>query len=186
MDLALEARCSGHSFGQLADRQIHTRAHIEELLLFGSRLPAFQRKHAGLAQIIHMQKFPHGGAAAPTSHRGGVSLGRFVEAADQCWQYVAVGGVVVVARPIEIGGHQADGIKAVLPPQCLTQLDAGDLGDRIPLIGGLQGPGEQRFLADRLLGELGVDAAAAQKQQAAHAAAPGRFDHIGLDLEVVE
>ena len=109
-----------------------------------------------------------------------------MEAADQRRQHVAVGGVVVVSRAIQIGGHQADGIKAVLPAQRLTKLDAGDLGDRIPLIGGLQGPGEQRFLADRLLGELRVDAAAAQKQQAPHAAAPGRFDHVGLDLEVVE
>ena len=107
---------------------------------------------------------------------------------------MAVGGVVVVARLIQIGRQllrrrlrlQADRIKAVLPAQRLTQLDAGDLGDRVPLIGGLQGPSEQRFLANRLLGELRVDAAAAQKQQAPHAAAPGRFDHISLDLEVVE
>ena len=107
---------------------------------------------------------------------------------------MAVGGVVVVAGAIQIGGQllrrrlrlQADGIKAVLPAQGLTQLDAGDLGDRIPRVGGLQGPGEQCFLADRLLGELGVDAAAAQKQQAPHPGAPGRFNHIGLDLEVVE
>ena len=35
---------------------------------------------------------------------------RFVETADQRRQHVAVGGVVVVARPIQIGG-----IKAVLP-----------------------------------------------------------------------
>jgi hypothetical protein len=107
---------------------------------------------------------------------------------------VAVGGVVVVARAIQIGGQllrrrlrlQADGIKAVLPAQRLTQLDAGDLGDRIPLVGGLQGPGEQRFLANRRLGEPGVDEAAAEKRQPPHAPAPGRFNHVGLDLEVVE
>ncbi len=107
---------------------------------------------------------------------------------------MAVGGVVVVARAVEIGGQllrrrlrlQADGIKAVLPAQRLTQLDAGDLGDRVPLIRGLQRASEQRFLTDRLLSELGVDAAAAQKQQAPHPGAPGRFNHVGLDLEVVE
>ena len=74
----------------------------------------------------------------------------------------------------------------MLPAQRLTQLDAGDLGDRVPLVGGLERAGEQRFFADRLLGELRVDAAAAQKQQAPHPGAPGRFDHVGLDLEVVE
>ena len=107
---------------------------------------------------------------------------------------MAVGGVVVIPRAIQMGGQllrrrlrlQADGIKAVLPAQRLTQLDAGDFGDRIPLVRGLQRAGEQSLLADRLLGELGVDAAAAQKQQAPHPRAPGRFDHVGLDLEVVE
>jgi hypothetical protein len=75
-----------------------------------------------------------------------------MEAADQGSHHMAVRGVVVITGPIEIGGHQADRIKAVLPAQRLTQLDASDLGDRIPLISGLQGPGEQRFLANRLLG----------------------------------
>ena len=74
----------------------------------------------------------------------------------------------------------------MLPAQRLTQLDAGDFGDRLPLIRGLQLAREQRLLADRLLGKLRVDAAAAQKQQAPHAAEPGRFDHMVLDLEVVE
>ena len=141
-----------------------------------------------------MQKLPQGGAAAPAGHAGVAALGRFVETEDQGRQHVAVGGVVIVARAIEVGGQllrrrlrlQADGIKVVLPAQRLTQLDAGDLGDRIPLVRGLERPGEQRFLADRLLGELRVDAAAAQKQQAPHPGAPGRFDHVGLDLEVVE
>ncbi len=109
-----------------------------------------------------------------------------VEAADQGRQHVAVGGVVVVARSIEVGGHQADHVNTVLLAQRRTELEAGDLGYRIPLIGGLQLPGKQGFFLDRLLGEFGVDAAAAQKQQPPHATAPGRFDHGRLDLEVVE
>ena len=80
-----------------------------------------------------------------------------MEVVDQGWQHVAVGGVLIISPAIEVCG-QADGIKAVLPAQRLTQLDAGDLGDRIPLVRGLERPGEQRFFADRLLGELGVDA----------------------------
>ena len=174
------------------DREIHAGAHIEKLLLVRPGLPVVQGKHAGLAQIIHMQKLPQGRAADPAGHAGVAALGLFVEAADQCRQHVAIGGVVIVARAIQIGGQllrrrlrlQADRIKAVLPAHRLTQLDAGDLGYRIPLIGGLQRPGEQRFLADRLLGELGINAAATQKQQAPHTAAPSRFDHVGLDLRL--
>ncbi len=99
---------------------------------------------------------------------------------------MAVCWVVVVAGPVEVGRHQADGIKAVLAAQGLTELDARDLGDGIPLIGGFERPGEQGFLTDGLGGELGIDAAAAQKQQAANARAPGGFDHMGLDLEIVK
>jgi hypothetical protein len=40
--------------------------------------------------------------------------------------------VVVVARAIEVGGHQADRIKAVLLAQGFAELDAGDLGDGVP------------------------------------------------------
>ena len=194
VDLALEARCGRPSFGELTDREIHAGAHIEELLVVRPRLPVLQRKHAGLTQIIHMQELAQGGASTPACHAGVAALSCFVETANKDRQHVAVGGVIVVARAIQIGGQlhlrrlriQSDGIKTVLPAQRLTQLDAGDLGDRIPRVGGLQGPGEQRLLADRLLSELGVDAAAAQKQQTPHPGAPGRFDHIGLDLEVVE
>ena len=171
MDLALEAGglSLSHRLRQITDREIHAGAHIEKLLIVRPGLPVVQGKHAGLAQIIHMQELPQGGAGAPAGHAGVAALNRFVEAADQGRQHVAVGGVVVVARAIQIGGQllrrrlrlQADGIKAVLPAQRLIQLDADDLGDCIPLVGRLQGPGEQRFLADRLLGELRVDAAAA-------------------------
>ena len=95
-------------------------------------------------------------------------------------------GLVVVARAVEVGGHQADGIEAVLLAQGAAELDAGDLGGGIPLIGGLQRTGEQGLLADRLLGELGIDAAAAKEQQAQAAMPPGAFDHVVLDLEVLE
>ena len=113
-----------------------------------------------------------------------------MEAADQRRQHMAVGGVVVFARPVKVGGQllrrrlrlQADRIQAVLLVQRLAQFDAGDLGDRVPLIGGLQRSGEQRLFSDRLLSELRVNAAAAQEQQPPHSRAPGRFDHMGLDL----
>ena len=61
-----------------------------------------------------------------------------MKAAQQGGQHMAVGGVVVVAWPIKIGGHQADRIKAVLTPQSLTEFDATNFGDRIPRVGRLQ------------------------------------------------
>ena len=44
----------------------------------------------------------------------------------------------------------------------------------------------QRFFLDRLLGELRVNAAAPKRQQVPHPGTPGRFDHVGLDFEVLQ
>ena len=76
---------------------------------------------------------------------------------------MAVGGVVVVPRAIQIRRHQADRVEAMLATQSLTQLDTTNLGDGIPLVGGLEGPGEQRLFANRLVCELRVNSTAAQK-----------------------
>ena len=88
-DLAAEARGSRHSFSQLADRQIHPRAHIEVLDVIGAGLPVLQGKHAGLAQIIHMQNSRSGvpvpqqvteGALASTASQKRRQLGKKVDA----------------------------------------------------------------------------------------------------------
>ena len=112
------------------------------LELIGSGLPLLEGENAGVAQVVHMQKFAQGRARAPAGHAGLASCLGCVEAANQAWQHMAIGGVVVIARAIEIGGHQADRIEAHLLAQGAAKFDAGDLGDRIPLVGGLQGTGE--------------------------------------------
>ena len=72
-----------------------------------------------------MQELLQGTARSLAGHVGVAPFSRFVETADQRRQHVAVGGVVVVAGPVIVRGHQANGIKAVLPVQCLKQPDAG-------------------------------------------------------------
>ena len=73
-----------------------------------------------------------------------------MEATDQGRDDVAVFRVVIVARAVEIGGHGADGVKAVLLPVGLTHPDAGNLGQRIGVIGGFQRAGQQVFFLDGL------------------------------------
>ena len=51
----------------------------------------------------------------------------FMEATNQRRQYMAVIRVVVVARPVEVSGHQADRIKAMLLAQGFAGFDASDL-----------------------------------------------------------
>ena len=70
-----------------------------------------------------------------------------VKPADQRGDDVAVFGMIIVAGAVEIGRHHADEVGAVLAAIGLGQLDAGDLGDRIGLVGRLQRPGQQRILA---------------------------------------
>ena len=84
-----------------------------------------------------MQKLPPRGARAPTGHAGSIGFLRLMEAANQGSHHMAVGGVVVITRAIEVGGHEADRIKTVLLAQGLTKLDPSNLGNRIPLVGGL-------------------------------------------------
>jgi len=50
--------------------------------------------------------------------------------------------VVVVVWPVQVRGHRADEIGPILAPIGLAELDAGDLGDGVPLIRRLEGPGQ--------------------------------------------
>ena len=46
--------------------------------------------------------------------------------------------VVVIAWPVKVRRHGGDEVAAVLLAIGLAQLDAGDLGDRIPFVGRLE------------------------------------------------
>ena len=60
-----------------------------------------------------------------------------MKATDQRSQHMTVIRVIVIARPIQIGGHQADRIKTVLLTQGFAELDTGNLGDCVALVSGL-------------------------------------------------
>ena len=82
---------------------------------------------------------------------------------DQRRQHMAVGEMIVISRPIEIGRHQADRIKAILLAQGLTEFDAGNFGNRVPLICRLQCTCEKRIFLNRLFGKLRINTATTQK-----------------------
>ena len=54
--------------------------------------------------------------------------------------------IEIVARPVQIRRHRRDEIAAVLPAIRLAQLDAGDFGNRVRLVGRLEPAGEQILL----------------------------------------
>ena len=116
--------------------------------------------------------------------RGSLPDFGFVEFPDERGQDMGGLRIVVVVRPVQVRGHGADEVAAVLPAVGLAHLDAGDLGDGIPLVGGFQRAGEEVFLLQRLGGELGINAGAAEEEQFLHAGLPGAVDEVVLDLEV--
>ena len=118
---------------------------------------------------------------------GGIALhrqGGEVILADHRRDDMAVLEVVVVPRPVEIGGHQRAVACAVLAVVGLAQLDAGDLGHRIGLVGGLEHAGEQLPLVHGLRGVFGIDAGTAEKEQILDPGTVGGIDDVDFDLQV--
>ena len=98
---------------------------------------------------------------------------------------VAGGEVEIVAGAVEVGRHRADEVGAELAAIGLAQLDAGDLGQGVPLVGGLQRAGEEVFLPDRLGAIARVDAGAAEEQELGDADRVGGADQVELDAQIV-
>lgn len=108
-----------------------------------------------------------------------------MELAQQRRDDVAVFRVVVVARAVQIGRHHRQILRAVLAVVAPAHFDAGDLGERIGPVGGLQRTGQQAVFAHRLRRHLRVDAAGTEEHEAGHAVLPRAVDHVGLDRQVV-
>ena len=138
----------------------------------------------GSGHVVHIQKLAFWGAGSPDDHFGRARLLSLVKATNQCRDDVAVLRVVVVARAIEVGGHYAAVVAAMLAVVAFAQLDSGYFGNGIGLVGGLQGAGQQGALRHGLLRHARVDATGAQEQQLLHVMDVGCVDDVGLHHEV--
>ena len=107
-----------------------------------------------------------------------------MELADQRRDDMAVVGVVVVVRAVEVGGHHGEEFGAVLAVVAPAHLDAGDLGQGIGPVGRFERAGEQAVFLERLRGQPGVDAAGAEEQQAGGVVRVGGVDDVGLNGQV--
>ena len=193
-DVAPIADDPGNGFGQLPDGDVVPATHVDvaEHRLGVLPVGGLRQVHdvqAGGSHVVHVQKFAPGRAGSPDGDAGRVAGLGLMEAANERWDYVRVFRVVVVARAVEVGGHDATVVHpvagAVLAVVALAQLDAGDLGDGVGLVGGFQPAGEQGVFAHGLRGQLGVDAARTEEQQLLYAVAEGRVDDVGLHHQVL-
>ena len=74
---------------------------------------------------------------------------------------------------------------AVLLAVVLAELQAGDLGDGVGLVGRLKRGGEQAFLRHRLGGLAGIDAGAAKEEESLHTLLPSGMDRVVGDRQVL-
>jgi hypothetical protein len=180
-ELTFEAHHLDHGFGQGADGDVGARADVDQR----AAVTLLHQVHARIGQVIGIEELAQGRARAPHHQFAVATLLGLMRLADQRRQHVAVVEVVVVVGAVQVGRHDADVLPAVLIVVGITQLDAGDLGDGVGLVGGLQRAGEQVIFFQWLGGQLGVDAAAAQEHQALHARLVRGVDQVGLDHQVL-
>src|SRR5262249_4743365 len=94
-------------------------------------------------------------------------------------------GMKVVAGAVKIGRHRRYEIAAMLAAVGLTKLDAGDLGDRVRLVGRLQRSRQQRRFGDRLWSFTRIDARRAEEQKFFDTRVVRSMDDVGLNKQIV-
>ncbi len=113
--------------------------------------------NAGRGHVIHVQEFAHRRAAAPHHHIRCVLGSRLVETTQQRRDHVRVARVEVIVRPVQVGRHHRAIVTVVLTVVGLAQLDPGNFGNRVRLVGCFQRPLQQFALGDRLFRHFRVD-----------------------------
>ena len=98
---------------------------------------------------------------------------------------MAVGGVIVVVGAVEVGGHDADVVGAVLAVQELAVLQTGDFRQRISLVGLFQLTGQQAAFLHGLRRHAGIDAGGAEELQLLAAILPCSVDDVHLQRHIV-
>ena len=212
-DLAVIADEAGDLFGQFADGHVRAGADVDQgggvgvqadVDAGGGHVVDVQELAPGRAGAPEQDARRDGGMGGNAealldllgdrAEAGGVAgdagpvlgLGEFrqVEFADQGGQDVGGLQVEIVVRAVQVGGHDRDEGGAVLPVVGVALFHAGDFGDGVRRVRRLQRAGEQGVFPDRLGGEFGVDAGAAQEDQPPDPVELGLVEDVGLDHQV--
>ena len=142
-NLASKANCLSNGLGHFGNGHICAAAHIDVALhgagmLVVNRFGQVHHMHTGCGHIVHIQKLSAGGAIAPNFNAGCVGQLGLVKAPEERWDDVAIFRVVVIARAIQVGWHDASVVhamtRAVLTVVAFTQLDACNFGNGLGLI----------------------------------------------------
>lgn len=181
VNIAFKAHNPGNKTSDLNNADVGAAAHVD---VFKIRV-VFQQEYAGFGHVVHMQEFAQGVASAPDGHLFGSRQLGFAKAPDQRRDHMAVFRMIIIAWAVQIGGHGADRIKAILLAVCLAHLDSRDFRQGVCVVGGFQRSGEQASFLDRLGAHLGVEARRSEKQQLPAVIAAGAVNDVILYLQVL-
>src|SRR5713101_9724143 len=89
--------------------------------------------------------------------------------------------IEIVIRPVKIGGHGGNEIRAKLACICLTKLNTGDLSYCVSFISWLQRSTQQSCLRNRLRRILRIYAGTAKKKKLTHPSFVSCVDDVVLN-----
>ena len=178
---ALKAYNTGHHFRQRFDRYLLASAGIDG---FVAAIIVHQEE-AKVGKVVDIQEFAQRAAIAPANHLFKMLLLGLVETTNQSREDMAMLGVVVVVRAVEVGGHHADEVGAILSVEIFAILKTADFGEGVGLVGGFQAAGEEAGLRHGLRGETRIDAAAAKELEFLHTMTPSGIDNIHLEHHIL-
>ena len=165
MDLAVEAGGLGDEMGQFRNADLFTAAQVYRIR---SVIP-FQCCDDPFGTIPREQELTRGLAGAPHDNFVVAGVDRFDALADERRNDVRRARVEIVARPIQVGRQQVDGVEAVLLAVRLRLDEQHLLGQAIRRVGFLGVTAPQVFLAEGHRRELGVGADGADGDELLHA-----------------
>ena len=150
------------SLGQFTDGAVHTGAHVDMRqhwlgIFLQHFLSQLHHVDTGRRHIVDMQKFTHWRPASPHHHIRRILLASLMKAAQQRRDHMRITRMKVVMRSVQIGRHHRAIITAILSVIRFAQLDTGNFGNRIRLIGRFKCPLQQFTFGDWLGGLLGIN-----------------------------
>ena len=143
------------------------------------------QEHAQVCQIVNIQELAQRRTVAPTGHILRSAFLRLVETADQRRKNVAVCGMIVVVRSIEIRRHDADVIRTVLSVQKLAVFQSRDLCQRVCFVCFFQLACQQAAFFHGLRRHSRINAGRSEELQLLAAVFPRGMNHVHLEDHVV-
>ena len=168
-------------FGEGTDGELLTCAGIDSLVA----TVVVHQEDAEIGEVIDIEKLTQRASIAPAGDTLCPTLLGFVEPTDKGGKDMGMLGMVVIVGAIEVSGHDADIVGAILAVEELAVFESANLGQSIGLVGFLKGSRKQATLGHGLWCHAWIDTGGAQEKEFAATILPCGVDDIHLKGHVV-